>query len=149
MVIEVNNLTNFRVDKKFFAGVAKKVLSGENKRKENLSIAFVSSDEIQKLNAKYRKKNKPTDVLSFEKVSQFKDEFSEVVICPKVVKNDTANSPLSLKKEMAKVLIHGILHILGYDHEKSEKEAALMAEKEEKYFLKVFRGFSCLRQAGA
>lgn len=138
-MIEINNLANFRVDKKFFTGVAKKVLSGENKRKENLSVAFVSPDEIQKLNAKYRKKNKPTDVLSFEKVSQFKDEFSEVVICPKVVKENTADSPLSLKREMAKVLIHGILHILGHDHEKSEKEAALMADKEKKYFSKIFQ----------
>lgn len=137
MTIEINNLTNFRVDKKFFTGVAKKVLSGENRARENLSVAFVGLDEIQKLNAKYRKKNKPTDVLSFEKVSQFKNEFAEVVICPKVVKDDTANSPLSLKKEMAKVLIHGILHILGYDHEKLEKEAEIMAEKEKKYFSKI------------
>lgn len=138
MVIEINNLTNFRVDKKFFTGVAKKVLSGENRARENLSVAFVSPEEIQKLNEKYRKRNNPTDVLSFEKVSQFKDEFSEVVICPKVVKDDTADSPLSLKKEMTKVLIHGILHILGYDHEKSKKETEIMAEKEKKYFSKIF-----------
>ena len=40
-MIEINNLTNFAVDKKFFIGVAKKVLKGENREKENISIAFV------------------------------------------------------------------------------------------------------------
>ncbi|MSU54894.1 MAG: hypothetical protein EXS48_03650, partial [Candidatus Staskawiczbacteria bacterium] len=79
-MIEINNLTNFVVDKKFFVGVAKKILKGENKEMENVSIAFVSLGEIQKLNKKYRKKDKPTDVLSFERVSDFKGECSEVII---------------------------------------------------------------------
>lgn len=136
-MIEINNLTSFAVDKTFFSGVAKKVLTGENKRTENVSIAFVALEEIQELNKKYRKKDKPTDVLSFEKVSDFKDEYSEVIICPQIVKEKTRNSPLSLKKELAKVLIHGLLHNLGYDHEISEKEAVRMEEKERYYFSKI------------
>ena len=136
-MIEINNLTNFVVDKKFFLAVAKKVLKGENKGRENLSIAFVSSEEIQKLNKKYRKKDKPTDVLSFEKVSHFKDESAEVIICPEVVREHAKDSKLSLKKELEKILIHGLLHALGYDHEQSEKEAERMEEKEKHYFLKI------------
>ena len=137
-MIEINNLTNFAVDKTFFTGVAKKVLKGENKGTENLSIAFVAPLEIQKLNKKYRKKDKPTDVLSFEKVSDFKDEFSEVVICPSVVREQSKESHVSLKKELAKVLIHGILHALGYDHERSDVGAEEMEMKQEYYFLKIF-----------
>ena len=136
-MIEINNLTNFVVDKAFFTGVAKKVLKGENKQMENISIAFVTLQEIQKLNKQYRKKDKPTDVLSFEKVSDFKEEAAEVIICPAVVRENVKASKLSLKKELANMLIHGILHALGYDHERSEKEAEVMEKKQALYFSKV------------
>lgn len=136
-MIEINNLTNFAVDKTFFTGVAKKVLKGENKERENVSVAFVSLAEIQKLNKKYRKKDKPTDVLSFEKVSNFKEEFSEVVICPVVVREQAKDSKLPLKKELAKMMIHGILHNLGYDHELSKSEEERMFKKQDYYLSKI------------
>ena len=124
-MIEINNLTNFAVDKKFFLGVAKKVLKSENREKENISIAFVRSGIIKKLNKKYRRKHKPTDVLSFGRVLDLKSDFSEVVICPEVVKKNG--------DELAKILIHGILHVLGYDHEKSKSQALIMETKQLKY----------------
>jgi probable rRNA maturation factor len=136
-MIEINNLTNFVVDKKFFTGVAKKVLKGENRERENLSIAFVSPEEIQKLNKKYRKKDKPTDVLSFERISDFKDECAEIVLCPHVIRENAQESGLTLKKELSKMLIHGILHVLGYDHEISPEEEERMFVKQEQYLLKV------------
>lgn len=136
-MIEINNLTNFTLSKKFFIGVAKKVLKGENRLKENISIAFVSPAEIQKLNKKYRKKDKPTDVLSFEKTSDFKEECSEVIICPQVVRENAKESHLSLKKELSKVLIHGILHNFGYDHEKSKVEEEKMFQKQDYYLSKI------------
>ena len=136
-MIEINNLTRFPISKKFFTGVAKKVLKGENKGMENVSIAFVNPDEIQKLNKKYRKKDKRTDVLSFERMSDFKEEFAEVVICPSVVREHAKDSRLSLKKELAKVVIHGLLHVLGYDHEVSKKEEKIMFAKQVEYFSKI------------
>ncbi len=136
-MIEINNLTNFAVDKKFFTGVAKKVLKGENRERENISVAFVGAEEMRRLNKKYRKQDKPTDVLSFQKVSDFKDEYAEVVICPFVVRENAKDSKLSLKKELAKMLIHGILHMLGYDHEKSKAEEDNMFAKQEYYFYKI------------
>ena len=136
-MIEVNNLTNFSVDKKFFTGVAKKVLKGENRGMENISIAFVSTAEMQRLNKQYRKKDAPTDVLSFEKVSDFKEECAEIVICPHVVRENAKESLLTLKKELANVLIHGILHVLGYDHEISKTEEERMFKKQEFYMMKI------------
>jgi probable rRNA maturation factor len=124
-MIEINNLTNFAVDKKLLKGVAKKVLKGENREIENISIAFVSSDEIKKLNQKYRKKNKATDVLSFGKTLDFKSDTAEIIICPEVVKKN--------KDKLEKMVVHGILHILGYDHEKTKKQAEEMEKKQEKY----------------
>lgn len=136
-MIEINNLTNFSVDKKLVLGVAKKVLRGENKGIENLSIAFVLPSEIRKINKKYRKKDKPTDVLSFEKSVAFKGEFLEIVICLEIVKEKALAEKKLFKQEMVKTLIHGILHTLGYDHEKSKREEAKMEEKERYYLSKI------------
>lgn len=129
-MIEINNLTSFTLDKKLFTGVAKKVLSGENKGTETLSLAFVSKEEIKKLNKKYRKKNKATDVLSFDLTTNYKlptknSYLGEIVICPEVVKEK--------KEDILRVFVHGILHLLGYDHKKNEKEAKEMEAKEEKH----------------
>ena len=139
-MIEINNLTNFSVDKKLFLAVAKKVLKGENKELENLSIAFVSSKEIQKLNKKYRDKDKPTDVLSFENKEGFKGDFLEIVICPEVVKEKKMDEKLDFNMNLVKALIHGILHSVGYDHEVSGAKEQKMNEKEkmfkkEEYYL--------------
>ncbi|MCX6723833.1 MAG: rRNA maturation RNase YbeY [Candidatus Staskawiczbacteria bacterium] len=140
-MIEINNLTNFPVDKKKFSTVAKKVLLGENRRntcrpagRETISVAFVNEAEMKKLNDEFRQKNKPTDVLSFELKEG--NLLGEVVICPAVVKKNAKKYGVSFKKEMLKVFVHGILHLCGYDHEKSEKEAKKMEEKQDFYLLK-------------
>jgi len=134
-MIEINNLTGFSVDKKFFTGVAKIVLKGENRGREKISLAFVDKEEIKKLNKKFRKKNKATDVLSFElKESGY---LGEIVICPEVVKESAKKHKSAVKQEMAKVFIHGILHLLGYEHKKTNKEAEIMEKKQEKYLSKI------------
>jgi len=143
-MIEINNLTNFNIDKKLFTGVAKKVLTGENKGTttakrgpvcgKNISIAFVAKSEMQKLNKKFRGIDKPTDVLAFGEnlKSEYRNpkffDLGEVVICPEVVEEK--------KETIEEVLVHGILHLCGYDHEKSEKEAEEMESQEKKYLSK-------------
>ena len=127
-MIEINNLTNFAVDKKIFSTVAKKVLLGENRRTKTLSLAFVVKEEIKKLNKKYRRKNKPTDVLSF--LLNEKQYLGEIIICPEIVSENAKKYGISAREEMMKVFVHGILHLCGYDHEKSEKEAEEMERKQ-------------------
>jgi probable rRNA maturation factor len=130
-MLEINNLTNFSVDNKSFSQVAKKVLIGENREIENISLAFVSEEEIHKLNKKFRNKDKPTDVLSFN--LDEKDCLGDIIICPEVVAKNAKEQGVSENYETMKVFIHGILHLLGYDHEKTEQEAELMEEKQNKY----------------
>jgi probable rRNA maturation factor len=132
MKIEINNLTdhavfNRTVDKKVFSTVAKIVLKGENRESDTLSLAFVDKVEIKKLNNKFRHKNKPTDVLSFN--LDEKDCLGEVVICPEVVKEKN--------EVILEVFIHGILHLCGYDHERSKKDEEIMNEKQKKYLSKI------------
>ncbi|HNY36005.1 MAG TPA: rRNA maturation RNase YbeY [Candidatus Pacearchaeota archaeon] len=132
-MIEINNLSkNYKkIDKVFLKKVAEKVLRGEkNKKKIELSIAIVNPEEIKKLNKKYRNINKPTDVLSFGEIGE---DISEVVICPEEVEKNGKD----FKKELTLVLIHGILHLFKYDHEKTKKEAEKMFQKQEEYFSKI------------
>ena len=96
-MIEINNLSEKyrRLDKNFLKKIAEKVLKGEKiKKSGEISIAIVDSKEIQKLNKQYRKKNKPTDVLSFGKIGS---DIPEIVICPEEVEKSGDN----FKKEMA------------------------------------------------
>jgi len=139
-MIEINNLTKGyplgRVDKKLFSTVAKKVLKGENRERETISLAFVGKAEIKKLNKKFRKKNKATDVLSFDLNEG--GYLGEIVICPEVVKENAERYGVPEKKEILKVFVHGILHLCGYDHEKSRAEEKTMEGRQEDYLKKLF-----------
>lgn len=149
-MIEINNLTTSQVNKKFLEKIAEVILKKEKIREINLSIALVGQERIKALNKKYRKKNKPTDVLSFayrarrsrakvkeeNKVFFAHDDLGEIVICLREVKKNAKKFKSTYKKELAQVIIHGILHLLGYTHEKSKKEAEKMEEKQN-YYLRL------------
>lgn len=134
-MIEINNLTTSPVDENFLKKVAKAVLKGKSasRRKKNLglSIALVGPGRIKELNKKYRKKNKVTDVLTFG------EGLNEIVICLREVKKNAKGFKSTFKKELARVLIHGILHLLGYNHEKDTKEAEKMEEKQNYYLSRI------------
>jgi len=133
-MIEINNLTTNPVDEEFLKGLVKKVLEGENKEGAGLSIALVGQGRIRELNKKYRGKNRATDVLAFPG-----DGLGEIVICLREVKKNAKRYRSNSEKELARVLIHGILHLLGYDHEKSEQAAEKMREKEGYYFVRSLK----------
>lgn len=126
-MIEINNLTSVFIDKKYLKKISEKVLRKEKKKKD-LSVALVESGQIKKLNKKYRKKNRPTDTLSF-----LYDNYGEIIICPRQVKSNAKKYHSTFKKELSRVLIHGILHLVGYEHEKNPKKKKLMEKKENYY----------------
>jgi probable rRNA maturation factor len=131
-MIGINNLTTIQIKEEFLRKVAKKVLEEENKEEADLSIALVGPGRIRALNKKYRKKNRVTDVLAF-----LGNGLGEIVICLRQIKKNAKRFSSTFEKELARVLIHGILHLLGYNHEKTEKEAQKMREKED-YYLRLF-----------
>ncbi len=146
-MIEVNNLTAVRVEEGFLKTIAKKVLIGENKKNLGVSIALVGRTEIKELNRKYRGKNKATDVLSFlyqarSDRARVKEEggalfaygdSGEIIICLSEVRENAGKPASTFKRELCKVLIHGILHLAGYNHEKSQSGAKKMEEKQNHY----------------
>jgi probable rRNA maturation factor len=128
-MVEINNLTTTSVNEEFLKKIAQKVLEKENKRKVELSIALVGQGRIKELNKRYRGKNRVTDILSFTY-----NNSGEIVICLKEVKKNAERFGSAFEKELSRVLIHGILHLLGYDHERS-KEGTKRMEKKEKFYL--------------
>ena len=137
--MEINNLTASSIEEGFLKRIGEIVLNGENKEKAELSVALVGQGRMRKLNKKYRSKNRVTDVLAFSQNQKFpvltgkELGLGEVVICLREVRKNAKRYGSAFEKELSRVLIHGILHLLGYDHEKSEAEAKKMTEKEEYY----------------
>ena len=132
-MIEINNLSGKEINGNFSKKVCQEVLKGEAK-KIDLSVAFLKSEAVKKLNKKYREKDKPTDVLSF-----LYGNSGEIIICPEVVAKNAKKTGSNFKKELTLVLIHGILHLLGYDHEKNAKKALLMEKKQESYLSRILK----------
>jgi probable rRNA maturation factor len=97
-----------------------------------LVIAFVTSAEIKALNKTYRGKNKPTDVLSFE--SDDETSLGELAISPEVISVQAREHGLLVREELGYMVLHGFLHLLGYDHETSEKDAARMFKLQDELF---------------
>jgi probable rRNA maturation factor len=125
MKILINNRSSFSVEKKLVRKIVKNILKKEGRTSGQVSIVFLNSQEIREINKKYRGKDKPTDVLSFVHdgvglEGTEIDFMGEVLISP----DDS--------KEIIKVLIHGILHLLGYDHQ-SIKDRKVMEQKENFY----------------
>ena len=132
-MIEINNLTSFEIGKKDLRNLGLKILKKESGKglEKDLSLALVAPSRIKELNKKYRKKDRATDVLSFED----KETWGEIVICPSQVEKNARQAGSSFKKELLRVFVHGVLHLLGYDHikEKDRKEM----EKKEQYYLNI------------
>ena len=114
---------------------AERILKLLNKNRVELSLSLVKNQEIRELNARYRNKNEPTDVLSFPIGEHFPTGMQilgDVVISVEQAEKQAGKRRKTLEQEVESLLIHGILHLLGYDHERSQKEAKIMRGMEKK-----------------
>jgi probable rRNA maturation factor len=89
---------------------------------QELVIAFVESPVMKKLNKTWRGKNSVTDILSFDNGVGW----GELVISPEVIRLQAKEQRLSFHLELGYMILHGCLHLLGYEHEKSKKQALAM-----------------------
>ncbi|MFV8258541.1 rRNA maturation RNase YbeY [Bdellovibrio bacteriovorus] len=101
----------------------KKVLKAEQARRE-LTLVFLDKKPAQKINMEFRSKNYATDVLSFDSMDP--GSLGELVLCPEVLKRQSKEHGLTYQQELGYMLLHGVLHLLGYDHETSEEDALEM-----------------------
>lgn len=169
-MIEINNLTSAGIALKKISNFAEKVLK-ILKTKKIVSLAFVSSGEIKRLNRTYLKKNRATDVLSFPnfiqepggrlmiklrirrtpprrgkaclrrqaggpgKISEWhslstNNFLGEIVISVSQAKNQAKKERHSLEKEIKILILHGLLHLKGFDHEKLSDKIKMDRQQE-------------------
>ncbi len=92
-------------------------------REYSLSVALVAEKKSREINKKYRKKDKPTNVLSFA----FSENEGEILLCPTVIKREAKNLDRTYKEWLDFLVVHGMLHLKGMKH------GALMEKAEKKY----------------
>lgn len=107
-------------------------------REKELVLAFVSPEHSQKLNKQFREKDKSTDVLSFQ--SDDPEAMGELILCPEVIETQARDNDWDLQLEYSYMILHGILHLLGYDHETDDKAAAEMYALQDDIFFEYFPG---------
>lgn len=116
--------------------MAQRILNDLGNPEAELSIVFVDDDEMADLNHRYRDRSGPTNVLAFamgdgEFANLQPDLLGDVVISVDTVRREAARDGIGLEHHLIRMLVHGILHLSGYDHEDSEAEADRMEDKTE------------------
>lgn len=114
----------------------KKIVTAPQSRRE-LTLVFLDKKPARKINLEFRGKDYATDVLSFDAMEP--GSFGELVLCPEVLKRQSREHGLTYQQELGYMLLHGILHLLGYDHEASEAEARQMFALQDGVFEKLLK----------
>lgn len=130
-----NRNKKIKIEKKKVSEVAGAILAAVGCTSVELSILFTDDEEIHTLNRDYRKKDKPTDVLSFPMRDGEYGDINPDLLGDVVISLDTAAMQAeergeTLEEELNFLLIHGILHLFGFDHEGTASEARRMQAKE-------------------
>lgn len=102
--------------------------------KADIVVVFLDQRVAKKINRSYRRKNYATDVLSFQGEWPNATDLGELVLCPEVLRKQAKEHGHSFKAEIGYMLIHGVLHLLGHDHEKSNSEAERMFKIQDQLF---------------
>ena len=136
MKIELVNNSNFKCDEAAILSVAKYSLKKMGIHPDSeLGIRFVNEDEMSELHIKWMDLPGPTDVLSFP-MDELKPNSSangpgvigDIVLCPAFAER---NGKQALAQELELLTVHGVLHLLGFDHEETADETAMFALQDE------------------
>lgn len=132
------------VDEDWVGRIAQQALKAEGVAPPyEVSLGFTDSETVQRLNRDYRGVDEATDVLAFGMLPPEEGDSSfvlppdgithlgEVIVCYPRAVEQAQEQGHSVDKELALLIIHGILHLLGYDHEKPEEEAKMRAREKE------------------
>jgi len=113
--------------------LARRILEAAGESGAELGVEFVGDGRMRGLNRRYRHRDRSTDVLAFpmrEAVGPATLLLGDVVISLPTAVRQAAAERWSLDQEVARLMVHGVLHLVGYDHERGEREARRMRRKE-------------------
>lgn len=114
IMIEINNRTKAKIDIKLIKKVTEKFFAYYKIKNKELSIAFIGDMVMRRLNKRYRGKDRPTDVLSFRGNG---NDLGEILIDYAQIKRQAKKYSKSVKEELIFILVHGLLHLIGYEDE--------------------------------
>ena len=103
-----------------------------------LSISLVDEDEMSSLHMRWLNESGPTDVLSFP-MDELKPEsavngpgiLGDIVLCPKFAEAQAKSAGQTLEKEIELLMVHGVLHLLGFDHRESDETTIMFSQQDE------------------
>jgi probable rRNA maturation factor len=127
MIEIVNRQRKRKIDLKPLRSFASTALVAMGKDRHDATIAFVSNRQMRQLNERFRGLNKTTDVLSFPAGSETFENFStlnlgDVAIAVEQAEQQAGANGLTLEQEISQLILHGLLHLCGYDHETDDGE---------------------------
>ncbi len=132
------------VDENFFIGICETVFNHAKTDNVTVSIILTDNDEITRINNEFRGKNQPTDVISFAYRNEpfpahegIMEELGDVYISIDKAREQAIEYSTTPVNELKRLVIHGLLHLLGYDHEKSDEDEKIMNALEQELFLLV------------
>jgi probable rRNA maturation factor len=126
-----------------FEGICMRLLKELKLEDRELSVLITDDQEMKQLNSQYRSIDKPTDVLSFSlsqgdpAPEEHSNLLGDVVISLPYFKQQALDSDVNCKQELVRLVIHGSLHLLGYDHEGTDAQAKEMFVEEQRLFRKL------------
>jgi probable rRNA maturation factor len=135
-----NNQNKIKIDRHKIRGTVGKITKMLDCADKEISLCFVDDEKIKQLNKQYLGKDKATNVLSFSlRETEYGDVnpqiLGDIVISVETAKRDAFESGLTLAQEIDFLLIHGFLHLLGYNHQNTtKKETNIMRQKEKEVF---------------
>ena len=122
MIEVVNRQRRFKVDTEAWTTFAMKALAAIGKDESSATIAFVSDKRIRELNRQFRGIDKATDVLSFPADGPDELNLGDIAIATETAATQARENGLSFDDEIAQLILHGLLHLSGYDHETDNGE---------------------------
>lgn len=126
MVTSYNHSPIKRIDRRKLCKLAQSVWDEFKHEKCELSLTFVSRDEIVALNRSYLDKSTPTDVICFDLGEGPMGQFlADIYICPEVAQENATEYRCRLDDELRRLVVHGVLHFVGYDDATDEQRKAM------------------------
>lgn len=134
-----------RINRQLLQRVCRQLLSELKLPEKSLSLVLLTDTQMAAYNQQFRDKEGPTNVLSFpagfpeEAYAALCGDLGDVLISVETAQREAAAKGLSLMARLVQLTIHGVLHLIGYDHERSQEEALAMWDKEQQLFAQIFQ----------
>ena len=126
--------TRIPISRARVATIVRAVLTSEKQRDAMLSIAFVSDRVIRALNKRHLRRDRVTDVIAFgfRRTGRNAPLIGDVYIAPGVARASAKANGVSIREEIVRLIVHGVLHVIGYDHPENDRTKSAMWRRQER-----------------